>query len=130
MRAGSGFWTLRLPFVLEHGRAALDLAQTIAVPHELRSDPEFRLDAERRFKLKRGFGRNALLSAENTAHFRNGHAHALCESGLREPARLDELLTQNLPWTLGWLRRGNANGKNQAMTGSRVGFAGGDCGAP
>ena len=129
-RPASGFRALRLPFVLQHCRATLHLAQPVAIPDELGPDPELRLDTKRRFQLQRRFGSDALFAAEDPAHFGDRDAHALRERRLRKATRLDELLAENLPRTLWWLRCGHANGKNQAMTGSRVGFAGGDCGAP
>src|SRR5690349_23313192 len=120
-RPASGFRALRLPFVLQHCRATLHFAQPVAVPDELRPDPELRLDAKRRFQLQRGFGSDALFAAEDSAHFGDRDAHALRQGRLREAPRLDELLAEDLPRTLWRLRRGNANGKNQAMTGSRIG---------
>src|SRR4051794_765620 len=105
---------LSLPLVLEHRGPSFDLTQAVAVPHELRADPELRLDAKRRLELERRLGRDAFFPAQNAADLPYGHSHPLRESGLCQPASLDELLPQDLTWTLGRLRRRDANGKNHA----------------
>ena len=125
----SGFLSLALAFVLEHRRPPLDLAQSIAVPHELRPNPELGFDAKCGFEQQRGLGGDALLAAQYSTDLRNRNAHALGECGLAQATTLDEFFAENLPRTLRRLRRRDADGKNQAKARSRVGSAGEDCGA-
>src|SRR5215207_1777137 len=113
-RSPSRLRALALPFVLEHGGAALDLAQAVAVPHELRPNPELGLDAERRLEQQCRLGGDPFLPTEDAADLRHRDPHALRERGLRETPGLDELFPQDLAWTLGRLRRRNANGENHA----------------
>src|SRR5688572_6962361 len=107
--------SLALPFaVFENGRPALDLTEAVAIPHELRPDPELRLDAQRRLEQQRRLGRDALLAAQDPAHLRHGNAHPLRERGLREATGLDEFLAQDLTGALGRLGRRDANGEDHA----------------
>lgn len=110
----SRFLPLALPFVLEHGRASLDFAQTIAVPDELGANPEFRLDAKRRLEQQRRLGGDPFLATQDAPHLGDRHAHALRQGSLAQATGFDELLSEDLARSFGRLRRGNADGENQA----------------
>lgn len=99
--------------MLEHGRAAFDFAQAIAVPDELRANPELGLDTKRGFELQRGLCRYAFFAAQNVSNLRNRNAHSRRKRSLCQSAALDELLAQNLTGALGGLRRRNTDGENQ-----------------
>ena len=108
-----------LPLMLEHSRPALDFAQPITIPDELRANPELGFDSQRGFELQRRLGGDAFFATEDVSDLGDRHAHSRCERGLRQSTALDELLAQYLTWTLGWLRRRNADGEDQEET-SRV----------
>lgn len=100
--------------MLQHGGPALDLTQAVAVPHELRANPELGLHTERRLEQQGRLGGDAFFATEDAADLCDRDAHPLGERRLGEPTRLDELLAENLTGPLGRLRRRNANGEDQA----------------
>ena len=103
--------------MLEHGCSPLHFAQSVAIPDELRADPELRLDAQSSLEQKRRLGRDALLTAENASDFADGYVHALSERSLRQATGLDELFAKDLAGTLRRLGRWNADREDQAETG-------------